>query len=55
LRLVTGYAHSDQRQSAEIKKKIKVPSICEAVELYRIGWKDHVLRMRDIHSAETVW
>jgi hypothetical protein len=37
------------------EEKLKVNRICETVELYRIGWRDHMLRMPDGHSAKTVW
>jgi hypothetical protein len=32
----------------------KMHSIYEAVELYRMGRRDHMLKMPDSHSAETV-
>jgi hypothetical protein len=37
-----------------MKLEHTVHSICETTELYRIGWRDHVLRMPDSCSAKTV-
>jgi hypothetical protein len=44
----------DLRQKKS-EENFKVCTICETIELYRIGWRDYMLRMPDSCPAKTVW